>query len=373
MPIRFRGPVRPHKLKSPDPINMPVVRNDKVPRIKSEVLYYKENGSLPTEPDGDQTSGFGHSDWQAGDGLVTSDYYTGLDWLKMPATITKSIPDVEALLATEYSGWRVANNWEVITFFNNIILDTDQTFTDFLFDPTPGLSAYSKAVPPDVREAFKEYIGYVSRAAYGWWYEYASDQPSVTDGTGSGGLWPDGTVYDWRHAESEQHSNYGVFLVRNGTKPTYIDQTPPFPRGNFNPSNFYTDPVTGLKWLRLIYTDAVPINTATSDPKYAGLRLATPEEVEELLFNFFGRSFEITNRAPAGPLSVEELQNWHDTFGITGGSEPDSKSYGTWVDDDGTVRFSGARGNNVNMYHGYIVGSNKSGARDQDGVFLVQE
>tara|TARA_Y100001936_G_scaffold7406_1_gene6598 strand:+ start:117046 stop:117837 length:792 start_codon:yes stop_codon:yes gene_type:complete len=50
MPIRFKGPVRPRKLKSPDPIKMPVVRNDKVPRIKSEVLYYKEHGSLPTEP-----------------------------------------------------------------------------------------------------------------------------------------------------------------------------------------------------------------------------------------------------------------------------------------------------------------------------------
>ena len=47
MPIRFKGPVRPKKLKSPDPIKMPVVRNDKVPKIKSDVLYYKENGSLP--------------------------------------------------------------------------------------------------------------------------------------------------------------------------------------------------------------------------------------------------------------------------------------------------------------------------------------
>ncbi len=372
MPIRFRGPVRPRKLKSPDPINMPVVRNDKVPRIKSDVLYYKENGSLPTEPDGVQTSGFGHSDWQAGDGLVTHDYYTGLDWLKMPATVGKSIPDVEALLATTYSGWRIANNWEVISFFNNIIVHADPEFTN-LGDPAPGAPAVNNDVTVVVATALREWIGSPDGSvAYGWWYEYASDQPSVTDGIGGGGVWSNTSLYDWRYDASEQRAATGVFLVRNGTKPTYVDQTPPFPRGNFNASNFYTDPVTGLKWLRLNYTIAVTIDEATSDPKYAGLRLVTPEEVEELLFNFFGRSFVISNGTPSGSLSVEERENWQDTFGVTGASRGLGESYGAWLDENGIIRLTDTLNLN-DIYHGYDTGSDTSTARGQDGVFLVQE
>tara|TARA_Y100001936_G_scaffold7406_1_gene6599 strand:+ start:117847 stop:118434 length:588 start_codon:yes stop_codon:yes gene_type:complete len=49
MPIRFRGPVKPKKLITPDPINIPAIRNDKVPKIKSEVQYYKENGEMPSD------------------------------------------------------------------------------------------------------------------------------------------------------------------------------------------------------------------------------------------------------------------------------------------------------------------------------------
>ena len=195
MPIRFKGPVRPHKLKSPDPINMPVVRNDKVPRIKSDVLYYKENGSLLAEPEGD-----------------------------------------------------------------------------------------------------------------------------------------------------------------------------------FNPSDFYTDPVTGLKWLRLTHTTGVPIDEVTSDPKYAGLRMVTLAEVDELLFNFFGKSFVKQIRSSTTRLSTEKRVAWQDTFGITDPSA--GNSYGSWIDDtDGTgeIKITGPRDYRNYMYHGYAVGSDTSTARSQDGVFLVQE
>jgi len=195
MPIRFRGPVRPKKLKSPDPIKMPVVRNDKVPRIKSDVLYYKENGSLPTEPGGD-----------------------------------------------------------------------------------------------------------------------------------------------------------------------------------FNPSDFYTDPVTGLKWLRLTHTTGVPIDEVISDPKYAGMRMVTLAEVDELLFNFFGKSFVKQIRSPTTRLSTEKRVAWQDTFGITGPSA--GNSYGSWIDDTGgtsEIKITGPRDYRSYMYHGYGVGTDTSTARDQDGVFLVQE
>ena len=51
MPIRFRGPVKPRKLKSPDPINMPLVRDNKTARVKAEVQYYKEHGEMPRVSD----------------------------------------------------------------------------------------------------------------------------------------------------------------------------------------------------------------------------------------------------------------------------------------------------------------------------------
>ena len=52
MPIRFSGSARPRKLKSPDPINMPSVRENIITRVKEEVDYFKANGELPsvTEP-----------------------------------------------------------------------------------------------------------------------------------------------------------------------------------------------------------------------------------------------------------------------------------------------------------------------------------
>ena len=52
MPIKFSGPVKPQKLKSPDPINMPVVRDNRAPKIKADVEYYKENGEMPSVYDG---------------------------------------------------------------------------------------------------------------------------------------------------------------------------------------------------------------------------------------------------------------------------------------------------------------------------------
>ena len=48
MPIRFSGSARPRKLKSPDPINMPSVRENIITRQKAEVDYYKANGEMPT-------------------------------------------------------------------------------------------------------------------------------------------------------------------------------------------------------------------------------------------------------------------------------------------------------------------------------------
>ena len=51
MPIKFTGPVKPRKLKSPDPINMPLVRDNRSTRVKADVQYYKEHGEMPRVSD----------------------------------------------------------------------------------------------------------------------------------------------------------------------------------------------------------------------------------------------------------------------------------------------------------------------------------
>ena len=77
MPIRFRGPVRPRKLKSPDPINMPVVRDNKVPKVKAEVEYYKEHGEMPSisGPWSSVTTYFGLSSNSTVDPIAGFDVY----------------------------------------------------------------------------------------------------------------------------------------------------------------------------------------------------------------------------------------------------------------------------------------------------------
>tara|TARA_Y100000588_G_scaffold119012_1_gene130315 strand:+ start:805 stop:2391 length:1587 start_codon:yes stop_codon:yes gene_type:complete len=386
MPIKFRGPVRPHKLKSPDPINMPVVRNDKVPRIKSDVLYYKENGSLPVDDNPDThkglVAGIGHNDWQAGDGLVTSDYYTGLDWLKMQATAGMTIPEVEAALASDYPGWRIANNYEVATFFNNIIIDTEPTFDpNNLFDPTPGSPSATKSLATNIDNALREYIGYVSSAAYGWWYEYASDQPSVTDGIGGGGVWQNGTVYDYRYSSSTARENTGVFLVRNGTAPTYADQMPLFPRGNYGPAKFYVDFKTGVEWLKLNYSMDEVLNDVLSKPEYAGLRIATETEVNELVEDLVGYLPTPNYNMPAvGNMGSAVYGRFSDA--LTNPGKPGAV-FGEYIGDDDVAYMTGAANfssSSIPLYYEYTRHHNNATYnvyKDQnnrgDSIYLVRD
>lgn len=51
MPIRFSGSARPRRLKSPDPAQIPTVRENRVPRVYAEVAYYKANGEMPDQTD----------------------------------------------------------------------------------------------------------------------------------------------------------------------------------------------------------------------------------------------------------------------------------------------------------------------------------
>ena len=60
-------------------------------------------------------------DWKvAGDGLITYDANTGLEWLDLTATTNQSYNDISAKLGMgeEFEGWRYATRGEVSAFFD---------------------------------------------------------------------------------------------------------------------------------------------------------------------------------------------------------------------------------------------------------------
>jgi len=129
------------------------------------------------------------------------------------------------------------------------------------------------------------------------------------------------------------------------------------------------DSNSGLGWLDLSYTVNVPIDNvvANLDSDYAGWRLATNEEVRQLLKGHFGiNSFRKTMLNAA---TAEQVDDWQYHFGITGN---DGRSYGTIVGDDGGIDMSGTR-NSRTVYFQYGRGSNTANAHSYDGVFLVTE
>tara|TARA_B000000565_G_scaffold255758_1_gene237620 strand:- start:107695 stop:108435 length:741 start_codon:yes stop_codon:yes gene_type:complete len=124
MPIKFTGPVKPKKLKSPDPINMPIVRNDKVPKIKSEVLYYKDNGEMPPTGERVPESRLSRIDWKvAGDKLSVLDYQTGIEYLRLSESVGRSIDNVSANFGPggDFEGWRLATEAEINSFMDYVV------------------------------------------------------------------------------------------------------------------------------------------------------------------------------------------------------------------------------------------------------------
>jgi len=76
-------------------------------------------------------------DWETpGDGLITRDTNSGLEWLDLTVTVGRSANDIRSqiLAGGEFEGWRFANAFNVETFFN--------AFGGFSIDPAAGTSAY---------------------------------------------------------------------------------------------------------------------------------------------------------------------------------------------------------------------------------------
>tara|TARA_B000000557_G_scaffold229_1_gene212 strand:- start:746 stop:2110 length:1365 start_codon:yes stop_codon:yes gene_type:complete len=308
-----------------------------------------------------------------GDALITADHYTGLEWLKLSETNGKSIQEIED--DPMFSGWRVANNYEAITFINNIIRSVDPSAT--LFDSRNGSPAISRSYPTEIDNALREYLG---GPAYGWWYEFSRDQPNSeqSEKLGGGGYWSNGSVFDWRYDQdiTYSRSDTGVMLVRKGIEPDYIVQTPLYPKETLFSDAQYSTHV-GLTWLKLYHTREMSIQEFldTDRPEFANHRLATQDEVQALLSWFAEEEADYAGNGPTGTFSREKLDLWFRDFGRT---QKDGTrgylGYGSYSADEGTsLMMAGPRDYYRYYYFDYRRSGNLAQVYTSDGLFIVKE
>lgn len=319
------------------------------------------------------TTGFQHVDLVGGgDALITRDNNTGLEWLKVKNTEGMSIHEVEN--DPQFEGWRVANNFEAIEYLNNIILSVDANAT--LFEMSNGSPEISRSYPTEINSAIKEYIGgSSSTVSYGWWYEYAYNQPTdEPDGFGGGGLWSNGSIYDWRysHAKDYSRSGTGVMLVRNGVRPDYITQQPKPPnRENFVDADYAI--INGLSWLKLYHTKGMSVSSISANEEFNDHRIATESEVKQLMEYFVGESVSLNNSGPSGSKDAATVDQWYKLMGRSGISSG-YVGYGNFIADaNGYLSMAGFRDLSNYYYFGYTRSTNVDAAPSQDGIFLVKE
>lgn len=139
------------------------------------------------------------ADWQtAGDKLITQDTSTGLSWLDLTQTQGMSIPVVQSLLGTTFSGWRLPTKTEVVELGGS-----------FFSDLSPGATRETV----DLAEAsrFRELLGPSNGGSlFGLLFDAANAQtPVARSGVSLNLYMTEGTSRDINAA----YASYGVFLV----------------------------------------------------------------------------------------------------------------------------------------------------------------
>lgn len=155
---------------------------------------------------------FFHTDWKAeGDQLAVVDTDTGLEWLKIDATLGRSYNDIVASLNDEFAGWRLPTNDEVTDMFNNMLGDPygDQGVVN---------THTSSRIEVAEGNIFREYMSTedstMSSRIYGW---YANGNGSSS--LAGGGLWDTAfyTYYTYSSGQANTgRANTGVYLVSDG-------------------------------------------------------------------------------------------------------------------------------------------------------------
>jgi hypothetical protein len=114
---------------------------------------------------------FVETDWNTtGDARATLHEETGLEWLDLSETNNMSINEVQALLDTTYSGWRLPTRSEVSIMMNDIF--SEATITEEKFNKQVVISGYHPSLYSN--HLFLQTIGHeVSRMSRG---QYINDQ-----------------------------------------------------------------------------------------------------------------------------------------------------------------------------------------------------
>ena len=145
-------------------------------------------------------------DWKtSGDSQVVLDTSTGLEWLNIANTRDMSVAQVESLLDTTFSGWRLPTRAEVLAFMQ-------------INFPTRGFTDTPKNVLAGGTDAktYGDKIGYTynTERSYGMYRSNAGSNDIVMSGVRVGYY-----IYHLLPESSEdtyKHSTEGVFLVSEG-------------------------------------------------------------------------------------------------------------------------------------------------------------
>ena len=244
-----------------------------------------------------------------------------------------------------------------------------------MFDTANGAPAVSRSYPTTIDSNIHEYLGGSSTYSYGWWYEYSSDQPNgLDDPIGGGGLWSNGSVYDWRYDQATDFSRAGtgVMLVRGGTEPNYLVQSPRPPKRDYFLDSDYYD-FNGLRWLKIYHSLQISIEDFYASEYLQGHRLATAQEVKDLITSFVGSEPSSASGGPAGSSNATVVQNFYKAFGRSGVASG-YLALARYLDDAGTtVKMAGLRDLSNYYYFDYTRTTNLSATQANDGLFLIKE
>tara|TARA_Y100000310_G_scaffold340989_2_gene438669 strand:- start:8641 stop:9327 length:687 start_codon:yes stop_codon:yes gene_type:complete len=155
---------------------------------------------------------FFHTDWKAkGDQLAVVDTDTGLEWLKIDATLGRSYNDIVASLNDEFSGWRLPTNDEVTDMFNNMLGSP--------YGSQGVVSSHiNSGIAEEKRAIFREYMSIENSSMYArvyGWFENGGGSTVL----GGGGLWDSKFFTHHTYSSSQAdtgRANTGVYLVSDG-------------------------------------------------------------------------------------------------------------------------------------------------------------
>ena len=236
MPIRFKGPVRPRKLISPDPINIPVVRDNKASRVRQDVEYFKANGEMPSvepllgPPEG---QAIGDADVSAGgDNKAFIDYRTGLEWVRLAQTNTFTDTTIQNELQEggQFAGFRIANEAETESLLH--------TITPNYFDPVHVYAVDTHYIVPAQWRNWNSIMGITGNKhgrdwSYGIYDTGSGFKHGGTDAWAESNRLPN-RLMKFNKSEALDFDYMGIFLVSDGGNTLLSQEFPHYMVNNPN-------------------------------------------------------------------------------------------------------------------------------------------